>query len=91
MQPAGVILLVAVLVIAVCLIILPIVNRSRASMAKPAQSTAEATYDAAANVIDVTKYEGTILAETQDAGQDYIDSTLFLGDSNTARFMLITG
>lgn len=90
-QPAGVILLVAVLVIAVCLIILPIVNRSRASMAKPAQSTAEPTYDAAANVIDVTKYEGTILAETQDAGQDYIDSTLFLGDSNTARFMRITG
>ena len=31
--------------------------------------------------------EGTVLAETKDAGKEYIDETLFLGDSNTVRFM----
>ncbi len=90
-QPAGVILIVAVLVIVLCLILLPFVNRKRAEAAATPAATASATYDASANVIDVTEYEGTILAEMEDAGQDYIDSTLFLGDSNTARFMRITG
>ena len=42
-------------------------------------------YDQTQNQIDASQYDGTVLAETQDAGQDYIDSTLFLGDSNTAR------
>lgn len=30
---------------------------------------------------------GTILPETADAGRSYLDDTLFLGDSNTVRFM----
>lgn len=31
---------------------------------------------------------GTVLAETQDAGRSYVDETLFIGDSNTARYMM---
>lgn len=31
---------------------------------------------------------GTILAETADAGRSYVDETLFIGDSNTARYLL---
>ncbi len=46
----------------------------------------DADYDASAGVIDTDAYDGTVLRETEDAGQDYIDSTVFLGDSNTARF-----
>ncbi|WP_294496925.1 SGNH/GDSL hydrolase family protein [uncultured Gemmiger sp.] len=42
-------------------------------------------YDQNANSIDTSQYSGTVLPETEDAGQDYIDGTLFLGDSNTAR------
>ncbi len=34
---------------------------------------------------------GTVLAETADAGDSYIEDTLFLGDSNTARFLKVTG
>lgn len=44
-------------------------------------------YNAEEGIIDKDIYEGTILLETEDAGQEYIDSTLFLGDSNTARFL----
>lgn len=90
LQPAGILLIVVVLIIAICLLLLPLINRSRETAVKPAAATAQPSYDAAANAINVSEYEGTILGPTADAGQSYIDSTLFLGDSNTARFMRIT-
>ena len=31
---------------------------------------------------------GTVLPETADAGRTYVDETLFIGDSNTARYLL---
>lgn len=45
-------------------------------------------YDASLGVIDTKKFEGTVLPETQDAGAQYVADTLFLGDSNTVRFMM---
>lgn len=32
--------------------------------------------------------DGTVLAATEDAGRSYVDETLFIGDSNTARYMM---
>lgn len=34
---------------------------------------------------DLQEYAGVILPETEDAGQSYIDETVFAGDSNTVR------
>ncbi len=34
------------------------------------------------------KYKGVLLTKTTDAGDDYINNTLFIGDSNTARINL---
>ena len=48
----------------------------------------DASYDAEGGVIDQDIYEGTVLPETEDAGQDYLDETLFIGDSNTYRYMM---
>ena len=45
----------------------------------------ESGYDKDQNIIDTTQYSTTILELTADAGQAYVDETLFLGDSNTAR------
>ena len=45
----------------------------------------ESGYDATKNTIDQGKFSATVLPKTEDAGQEYIDTTLFLGDSNTAR------
>ena len=45
----------------------------------------ESGYDSTKNTIDQSAFSATVLPETEDAGQEYIDSTLFLGDSNTAR------
>ncbi|MBR2824753.1 MAG: SGNH/GDSL hydrolase family protein [Solobacterium sp.] len=44
-------------------------------------------YDAKKDAIDETEFEGTILPKTDDEGRKYIEKTLFLGDSNTARFL----
>ncbi len=45
----------------------------------------ESGYDKTENTIDTQAYNSTILETTADAGDSYIDETLFLGDSNTAR------
>ena len=45
----------------------------------------ESGYDATKNIIDQGEFSATVLPETEDAGQEYIDTTLFVGDSNTAR------
>ena len=49
---------------------------------------ADDSYDASAGVLDATQFDGTILPEGEDAGQEYVDGTLFLGDSNTYRYMM---
>lgn len=48
----------------------------------------DSDYDQGANAIDTAQYASTILEETEDAGEEYVDETLFLGDSNTARMRL---
>ena len=56
--------------------------------------TAEAAATAAPAATPATSAEpvcaevGTILPETADAGHSYVDETLFIGDSNTARYLL---
>jgi len=54
---------------------------------------ADNKYDKDANIIDTSKFASTILQETQDAGQQYITETLFVGDSNTVRSLMydVTG
>lgn len=67
---------------------------SSAASGEPASSSAasgpddDADYDAAAGVIDKAAFSGTVLEETEDAGREYLDETLFLGDSNTYRYMM---
>lgn len=52
-----------------------------AATATPAASPATSAEPVCAEV-------GTILPETADAGRSYVDETLFIGDSNTARYLL---
>ena len=47
--------------------------------AAPPQAADQAVQEAAA---------GTVLGQTADAGRSYVDGTLFIGDSNTARYMM---
>ena len=42
---------------------------------------ADSSYDKNQNTIDTNKYSSTILEESADAGQSYVDETLFVGDS----------
>lgn len=49
---------------------------------------AEPTPNPEAGFLDVSAYPGTVLEETADAGEKYIEETLFVGDSNTVRYYL---
>lgn len=57
--------------------------------ATPEPTEETEVYDASAGVLDKKEYDGTVLEDTKDAGESYIESTLFLGDSNTARFLAV--
>lgn len=57
------------------------------SAASHAVTSTDLAYDKDADKVDASTFSGTVLPETADAGQDYIDETLFIGDSNTARMM----
>ncbi len=50
-----------------------------------ASMVTESGYNKEENTIDTQAYTSTILEESADAGESYINETLFLGDSNTAR------
>ena len=63
--------------------------------ATPESTTPEtATAETAAPEMSPTQADaviaqtGAVLAETPDAGRSYVDETLFIGDSNTARYMM---
>ena len=55
------------------------------SAVEPESIITESGYNQEENTLDTTAYSATILQESSDAGQTYVDETLFLGDSNTAR------
>lgn len=58
--------------------------------AETAEAAATATPAAtpATSAEPVSAEIGTTLPETADAGRSYVDETLFIGDSNTARYLL---
>lgn len=69
---------------------------SRSSQEVP-QATAETAETAtpesteaprAADLAVQTAAVGTVLPQTSDAGRSYVDETLFIGDSNTARYLM---
>ena len=90
-KPAGIAIMAAALVLIVALVI-TIIVRVNHKKAEPEEETEpieeiDTTYDAKAGILDKKEYDGTVLEETEDAGIKYVESTLFLGDSNTARFL----
>lgn len=95
-SPAGLPTLVGVGAVLILLIAALVFWAVRAHAAAPAVTSGSAaawsepaddkTYTPA-DKVDRQQFIGTILPQSEDAGQDYIDDTLFLGDSNTARYM----
>ena len=87
------ILVTAVLLVAMLLAILifSLLGRQRPaglpSSASGLVDAAESGYDKDANKIISSEFDGVILAETEDAGEEYVDNTLFIGDSNTYRMV----
>lgn len=92
LKPAGLILAILTIIIVIFLILISVRNlrhRNARETALPSASAVPSS-DASAEIIQEGEFDGTLLPETEDAGKDYVDSTLFLGDSNTARFLKVT-
>lgn len=79
-------LLAILVIVGVIIAVWPKANAdSASSWSEPAD---DLDYDANAGVLDQKAFDGTVLPETEDAGRKYLDETLFLGDSNTYRYMV---
>lgn len=85
-----------VLVLIICILAV-VLGGSRADLpAVPAtaetaeKATPEAPAPTASPAADAvtTAAVGTVLPQTSDAGRSYVDETLFIGDSNTARYLM---
>lgn len=61
---------------------------SATSETAEAAATATPAATPATSAEPVCAEVGTILPKTADAGRSYVDETLFIGDSNTARYLL---
>ncbi len=60
---------------------------SSQSSSKAPVIVGDASYDKTQNSLPQAEYAGTILPQSEDAGDAYVDETLFLGDSNTVRLV----
>ncbi len=58
------------------------------SVEKNPENEVDQAYDKDKEKIDVEQLGNTVLELTKDAGQEYIDNTLFIGDSNTVRTLV---
>ena len=90
----------AVLVAVVCIVVIVlrgglIPGRGEQATAETAETAATAetaeTAETAPREADLAVQNaaaGTVLDETPDAGRSYVEETLFIGDSNTARYLM---
>lgn len=65
-------------------------NESVQVTAETAESASPETAEipGAADLAVQTAAVGTVLPQSEDAGRSYVDETLFIGDSNTARYLM---
>lgn len=89
---------IAVLVLLFCILAIALGGTNTDDTPRPA--TAETAENAtsetpaateiprAADLAVQTAAVGTVLPQTEDAGRSYVDETLFIGDSNTARYLM---
>ena len=82
---ALIIALLAILVMSLLPDAAPVDASSSAPSSSSVSASQSGSYDPDADALDKQAYDGTILPETADGGQTYIDETMFLGDSNTVR------
>lgn len=87
-KQAAIVLACCILAILITSIVVGVVvggaTRSEDPSSQSGSSSASTGYDNSEFVIDETS--SAILAETSDAGDEYVEQTVFVGDSNTVRF-----
>ncbi len=82
-------ILVALALVVVLLVTVLMLSLSACGGGATAQSSApyQGAYSAVSAVFREEEFVGTVLPQTEDAGIEYAEETLFLGDSNTQRML----
>lgn len=84
-------------IVVFCCLLIIVLNGKSAPEMNSDQATAETAETASAETAEIphaadlaveTAAVGTVLPQTEDAGRSYVDETLFIGDSNTARYLM---
>lgn len=83
LQKTWIYVLLCVLVVSICLTVLQLFKVLSPKKEKKKTSVVSI-------VQPVSDEDPTVLKVSEDAGKEYVDNTLFLGDSNTVRFMDFT-
>lgn len=87
----GIFLILSVILTIVCLLFLLFsFLKNNSGESKPQDTIEKQVEPVKEKVVDRNLQEETLLHETDIADQSYIDRTLFLGDSNTARFLKVS-
>lgn len=88
-KQAAIVLAICALVLVITIAVVSVVV-SKAGGGDPqsgsTSQTSSGTSQVATGGLDASKYGDAVLGTTDDAGKEYIDETLFVGDSNTYRY-----
>lgn len=86
-KQAAIVLAVCALVLIVTIVAVVIIVNTSHRTKNPDSSSASSSSQVVLDTgFDAGEYGDTVLKETDDAGQSYIDETIFVGDSNTYRY-----
>ena len=85
-KQAGIVLAVCALVLLITIVAVSMIVSAAKGGKEDGTSNSSSTSTTVQNTFDASQYGDAVLQETDDAGKDYINETIFVGDSNTERY-----
>lgn len=85
-KQAGIVLAVCALVLLITIVAVSVIVAAAKGNKDDSNSSSTSSSTVVGNSFDASQYGDTVLQKTDDAGKDYIDQTIFVGDSNTERY-----
>ena len=85
-KQAALVLAICALVLIITIVAVVIIVNTSHSAKDPSSTSSSSSQAVLDSDFDASAYGDTVLGETDDAGESYINETIFVGDSNTYRY-----
>lgn len=85
-KQAALVLAICALVLIITIVAVVIIVNTSHSAKDPSSTSSSSSQAVLDSGFDASAYGDTVLGETDDAGESYINETIFVGDSNTYRY-----